>query len=62
MEPPGTTCDYQTTTFFHCQRWLVIKETAISWSNHRCSMMGAASVVEVFSLLRTVLTMEGMPK
>jgi membrane protein len=42
MEPLGTACDYQTTTFFHCRRRLVIKETAISWSNHRCSMMGAA--------------------
>src|SRR6202050_3332864 len=29
-------------TVFNYKRRSVIKETAISWSNHRCSMMGAA--------------------
>jgi uncharacterized BrkB/YihY/UPF0761 family membrane protein len=37
-----TSCDYQTTTAFMQRRRYVIKETAISWSSHRCSMMGAA--------------------
>jgi membrane protein len=42
MEPEELRAITRSTTVFNYKRRLVITETAISWSSHRCSMMGAA--------------------